>query len=134
MKNDFKIGDVISIEKGMKIYAYIPRKFINDDFPFSIARSFIEITVGTIYQQRKFSKKELIAEFNTHTKDFMNFSDSDYEDIVNSYPKLLETSYLDTSSFIGQYEITSIGMEKTGSKYIFARKLPQKDCTIRLYF
>ena len=133
MKNNFKIGDVISIEKGMKIYAYIPRKFINDDFPFSIARSFIEITVGTIYQQRKFSKKELIAEFKTHTKDFMNFSDSDYEDIVNSYPKLLETSYFDTSSLIGQYEITSLVKSKTDENYFFAKKLPKKDCIIKLY-
>lgn len=134
MKNDFNIGDIISIEKGMKIEAYIPKKFINDDFPFSSAKTFAEIIVGDVYHQRNFSKEELIEEFKTHTKDFMKFSDSDYEDIVNSYPKLLETSYLDTSSFIGQYEITSIGMEKTGSKYIFARKLPQKDCTIRLYF
>lgn len=133
MEKQLNVGDIVLIQKGMKIDVYIPEKFISVDFPFSSDECFTSITVGDVYQQRNFSKEELLEEFKSRTSDFFDLKDQQIERIIDTNPQLLIPKEYDTSYLVGRYIITGIGQDLIGELFVFAKHISLDNAVIRFY-
>lgn len=134
-------GDIIRLEKGMKIFAKIPEKF-NTSYQNKSATGFHSITIGNDLSDGATAKdfsliKSQIIELLKHYNVPANLT------LIHNFlgelqkASLLSKKTLDTSFFIGEYQVYYANFEKgnvdtNGGYCVYCKKMD--DPTITIYF
>lgn len=107
-------GDVIRLEKGMRVYTQVPEKFFYQNRVFSEELTEHDITIGEIYRREEVSKDSVIKE----VKDKVEYVvPATYEQVKNFMESLgldYETQELDTSVYEGEYVVNYVNYDGGG--------------------
>ncbi|MBQ8043183.1 MAG: hypothetical protein IJ272_03410 [Clostridia bacterium] len=108
-----KVGDVIRLEKGMKVYAFLPEKFVYSNRPFSD-----EITQGVVCigepLYREAQSEEQVKKYVREA--LKSFGLEDYVEETSLSVKAAPRLELDTLQFVGEYYVISTACEGGGSQ------------------
>jgi hypothetical protein len=144
MKRFLSVGDVFVLEKGMRVYANVPERFVYFNHPFSMKQENTDITVGEIYRS-----DEVCAEINVGKltkrigEDIQSstgeFLPCDFEHIRDVIERIIRRNSnlpktFDTSIFLGKYVVESTSYSGGGTgmggrdvysdgHHVYARKL-----------
>ena len=100
-------GQIIRLEKGMRVYANIPEYAIHGSKFFSIVPSRKVITIGEQLSNPSLTREEIIKQIELHPYFFLgdNISYQDINNYVDSLNFNFDTRTYDTSIFEGKYEV-----------------------------
>ncbi len=110
-------GDIIRLEKGMRIYADIPESCYFENMPFSDKICHTDITIGNVYhRQTEVSKKELVSSVFNKIKYLIPVTEEQVSGFVESLNLDFSKKSFDTSVFEGEYEVTRAERNGGGSQ------------------
>ena len=113
-------NDVINLEKGTRVYAKIPEKFVFENRRASNNLTKTEITIGEVYNN-KVNINKIMERILERIKDSfmyeigMNINQQKAEDFITSSLNSYKFETFDTSMFIGEYCVIETSM--TGGSY-----------------
>ncbi len=144
-------GDIIRLEKGMKVYDDIPEKFVYRNTPFSAKLAHHDIRIGQkLFKDGPHEKSKLIGELTQHIKNYLHCDDINKENVeilVNSLNLSFAFEEFDTSVFVGEYRVTQTSFGGGGSYremngriesypdgwHVFCQKVGQPDVCVDFY-
>lgn len=110
-------GDKIRLEKGMKVYAPIPNKFLFDNTPFSTEVYESEaIEIGKYYRKKLVTKEELIIQsieaiariVHISADKLINMSRKEMETFIDSLCLNFDEEEFDSSIYAGEYIVECV--------------------------
>ena len=101
-------GDVIRLEKGMKVNADMPRSVIYENEPYSKEMVHATIEIGVVYRSVPYPKYVLLEKMrNFLLKECgVKISETRLKALIYSLPIDMEVTKLDTSVYEGDYIVT----------------------------
>ena len=106
-------GDIIILEKGMKVTAFIPEKFVYKSHPYSMRIVHATIEIGEIYFSSPLSKETAVEKMRKiFLTDFgVELPEEDVVSLVDSLNIDYEPKKLDTSIYEGDFLVEHAGYE-----------------------
>lgn len=118
-------GDIIRLEKGMRIYADIPESCYFENMPFSDKICHTDITIGNVYhRQTEVSKKELVSSVFNKIKYLIPVTEEQVSGFVESLNLDFSKKFFDSSVFEGKYEVTRAEWNGGGSQPAMCGRVP----------
>lgn len=100
-------NDIFRLEEGMKVYAFVPEKFVFVNAPFSEKLHEHAICIGSPLTKRVPDKDELISgiqkQLGTHMH--LHLSSEQIERFIESLNLNFGSEEFDTSVFLGEYRV-----------------------------
>ena len=102
-----KEGHIIRLEKGMRVYTYVPEFAISGTNILSLTPQRYVITIGQQLSNPSLTREDIIKQIERHPYFYLgdNISYNDINDYVNSLNFDFDKRAYDTSIFEGKYEV-----------------------------
>lgn len=142
-------GDIIRLEKGMRIYADIPESCYFENSWFSDKIFHGDITIGEVYhRQTEVSKKEVVSSVFKNINYLIPITEEQVSSFVESLNLDFRKKFFDTSFFEGVYEVTRTEYNGGGSQpamcvrgldtypdgwHVYCRKVDAPDVKVDFY-
>ena len=136
----FKKGDIIRLEKGMVVDAWVPKKYVRSSYHFDNKATLHQITIGEVFHNVPISKEKLIQKIYYRLHDGFDalrgaeISLENISDFVDSLSLDFTPSKFDTSTLVGEYIVISnnahVVSDSDPREYFVCQKLD--DPTIRV--
>ena len=107
MANYLHVGDVIKIEKGMRIYIELPTNLFTSNSPFDSKIRRTAVTVGDVLKKNAVSKESLYETVFEHIKTDIPVSREKVIELIDSLELNYDEESFDTSCLVGEYEVIS---------------------------
>ena len=133
-------NDIFRLEEGMKVYAFVPEKFVFVNAPFSEKLQEHAICIGHPLSKRIPNKDEIIVEIlrllGTHMH--LALSHEQIENFIESLDLNFDAEEFDTSVFLGEYRVYKA--EWNGGKHdgpdgwhVYCHKVDDPNVAIHFY-
>ncbi len=96
-------GDTIRLEKGMKVYANVPERYLWT--PFSKESKRTDVIIGKVYKRNVPTLNEIISKVHSEVKSIIPITYGDAENFVNGLNLDLADDSFDASIFEGEYNV-----------------------------
>lgn len=107
-----EVGDIILIEKGMKVRADIQEKFVNPRSPYSSKVVHATIEIGKVYENKPFSREEVARKMQKilFEQFGVGISENTAISLIVNYLNInYQIQKFDTSIYEGEYVVKSAG-------------------------
>lgn len=101
-------GDVIRLDKGMKVYAKVPEKVLNKYRPFSTEKIRTDVLIGEMYCKPEISKHDILCEMMNAINSIVEVSDKQVEDIIDFLNLDFSATVFDSSIYEGEFIVDYI--------------------------
>ena len=111
-------GDIIRLEKGMKVYAVLPAIF--QDYritsPVTVGRR-TDIKIGTVYHRDAVSKDNLTSKLIERIDRVIEVTEEQVSTFVDSLNPDLSAKDFDTSIYVGEYIVECVSCDGGGCQH-----------------
>lgn len=109
-------GDLIRLEKGMKVYTMIPEKFCCSNAPFGETLTRKDIVIGKTYRKEAVSKDTVVEAVRNRIEHVIPTTYEQVRDFVESLGLNYEAEEFDASIYEGEYVVDYVSYDGGGTQ------------------
>lgn len=118
MKQRLERGDIIRIEKGMRVIAQVPENVLQECSPFSRKMKNIVIEIGQKFNRSQISEQDMLRNLTSYINDFINVTEEQVKPFMQGLNVDLSEKNFDTSIYEGTYMVEAVILDWSSVKEI----------------